>query len=136
MSKASRDKGLLGEREVKHAFHTAGIPAKGLEGQGDHLVVCTDWLTLHVEVKRAEALRMSDWSRQAESEAAQGTVPTVVYRRSREPWRASLRLDDLIALLTEVQEVRARLDEHHSVGVMDGRLIGDTCPICAPSLLR
>lgn len=99
MSKFSRDKGLSGEREVKHAFEAGGFPVRGLEGLGDHLVVCGSTLTLHIEVKRAEALRMSDWSKQAESEAPQGTVAILCYRRNREPWRASLLLDDLIALL-------------------------------------
>lgn len=99
MSKKSRDKGLVGEREVKAAFQLAGFDARGTEGQGDHLVVCAAGVTLHVEVKRAEALRMSDWSKQAEGEAPQGTLPLLIYRRSREPWRVSIKLDDLLALL-------------------------------------
>ena len=101
MSKMSRDKGLLGERQVKAEFAAGGFDACGTEGQGDHLIVCAAGLTLHIEVKRAEALRMSDWSKQAESEAPQGTVPILVYRRSREPWRASILLSDLIALLPD-----------------------------------
>lgn len=101
MSKKSRDKGLSGEREVRHAFETAGLPVRGLEGLGDQLVVCPAGLTLHIEVKRAETLKLPLWTRQAESEAPQGTVPIVVYRRNREPWRASLKLDDLIAMLPE-----------------------------------
>jgi Holliday junction resolvase len=99
VSKKSRDKGLSGEREVRHAFETGGFPVRGLEGLGDQLVVCATGLTLHIEVKRAETLRINEWTRQAETEAPQGTVPIVVYRRNREPWRASLKLDDLIALL-------------------------------------
>jgi Holliday junction resolvase len=99
LSKRSRDKGLVGEREVKHAFQVAGFDARGTEGQGDHLVVCGGGVVLHIEVKRAETLRLPDWTRQAESEAAQGTLPLVIYRRSREPWRVSIKLDDLLALL-------------------------------------
>lgn len=99
MSKKSRDKGLLGELQVRHVFEEAGFPVRGLEGLGDQLVVCGDAVTLHVEVKRAEHLRMSEWSKQAESEAPPGVVPLVVYRRNREPWRVSILLDDLIALL-------------------------------------
>lgn len=99
MSKASRDKGLSGEREVRHVFEEAGLEPRSLEFSGDHLVVCAAGITLHLEVKRAEALRMTDWSKQAESEAPQGTLPLVVYRRNREPWRVSIKLDDLVALL-------------------------------------
>lgn len=97
--KGRRDKGLLGEREVKHAFALGGFDARGTEGQGDHLVVCASDLVLHIEVKRQETLQPDKWSKQAEGEAPQGTVPIVCYRRSREPWRASIKLDDLIALL-------------------------------------
>jgi hypothetical protein len=101
LSKKSRDKGLSGEREVRHAFETGGLPVRGLEGLGDQLVVCATGLTLHIEVKRAERITIGEWTRQAETEAPQGTVPIVVYRRNREPWRASLKLDDLIAMLPE-----------------------------------
>lgn len=99
MSRMSRDKGLVGEREVKHAFAAGGFDARGTEGQGDHLIVCGSGLVLHIEVKRAETLRLPDWTRQAEGEAPQGTVPVVCYRSNREPWRVSMKLDDLIALL-------------------------------------
>lgn len=101
MSKASRDKGLSGEREVRHEFEAAGFPVRGLEGLGDQLVVCPTGVTLHVEVKRAETLKLPAWTRQAETEAPAGTVPMVIYRRNREPWRVSLRLADLIALLPD-----------------------------------
>jgi hypothetical protein len=97
-AKGRRDKGVKGEREVRKVFETAGFEVRGLEDTGDHLVICAG-LTLHIESKRAETLRLPLWSRQAEAEAPQGTVAVVAYRRSREPWRASLLLDDLIAIL-------------------------------------
>lgn len=103
MSKKSRDKGLLGEREVGHAFTDGGFPVRGLEGSGDHLIVCGAGLVLHIEVKRAETLKMNAWTKQAEGEAPEGTVPIVCYRRNREPWRASLKLNDLIALLAAIE---------------------------------
>ena len=131
MSKRSRDKGLLGEREVRHAFEHAGFPVRGLEATGDHLIVCGAGLTLHVEVKRAEALRMSDWSKQAEGEAPQGTVPILAYRRSREPWRVSLRLDDLIALLIEPDRLHKLIVEHHAHGALEDVAPGDPCPVCS-----
>lgn len=107
----SRDKGLRGEWQVRTAFQDGGFPVRGLEGQGDHLIVCGADLVLHVEVKRAEALRMSEWSKQAEAEAPQGTVPLLAYRRNREPWRVSLLLDDLIALLPPPGSIVVRDDE-------------------------
>lgn len=99
MSRASRDKGLSGEREVRHAFEASGFPVRGLEGLGDHLVVCGAGVVLHLEVKRAETLRLPAWSRQAESESPADALPLVVYRSNREPWRASILLEDMIRLL-------------------------------------
>ena len=96
--KGRRDKGVAGEREVRSAFERAGFEVRGLEDTGDHLVICAG-LTLHVESKRQETIRIALWSQQAEIEAPQGTVPIVAYRRSREPWRVSLLLDDFVALL-------------------------------------
>jgi hypothetical protein len=104
--KRSRDKGVKGEREVGKAFEIGGFPVRGLEGQGDHLIVTGSDVTLHIEVKRAETLRLPLWTRQAENEAPQGTVPIVCYRSNREPWRASLKLDDLIALLVLLTDAK------------------------------
>ena len=98
MSKAQRNKGLRGELEVWHHFAAAGLQVKNVEKGGDNLVVCADGLVLHVETKRQETLKMDAWSRQAEAEAPEGTIPIVPYRRSREPWRVSLRLEDLISI--------------------------------------
>ena len=99
MSKAQRDKGVRGEREVRQRFELSGFEPRGLEDTGDHLVVCSGGLTLHIESKRQEVIRIGEWSRQAEAEAPQGTMPIVAYRRSREPWRVSMRLDDFLLLL-------------------------------------
>lgn len=98
MSKAQRDKGLRGELEVTHILSAAGLVPHGLDGQGDHLVV-GEGRPLHVEVKRQETIRILAWCRQAEAEAQDGAIPVVVFRPSREPWRAALLLDDLIGLI-------------------------------------
>jgi hypothetical protein len=102
VGKASRAKGLRGEREVADVFEAAGHQLRGYEAGGDWLCVNPRRAAaplLHLECKREERLRPSEWVKQAESEAAAGTVPVVVYRQSREPWRVILRLDDLLRLL-------------------------------------
>jgi len=99
MGKRQRDKGLRGELEVRHLFEKAGFTVRGLEGLGDGLVVMED-LILHLETKRQERIQIDLWSDQAEAEAPKGAVPVVVYRRSRQPWRVSMRLDDLLGLLS------------------------------------
>jgi hypothetical protein len=102
MGNAQRQKGLRGEREVTHAFREAGLTVKNLDGGGDHLIVLAPEAglpDLHLEVKRQETIRIADWSKQAETEAPAGCVAAVVYRRSHEPWRVSLKLDDFLGLL-------------------------------------
>jgi len=97
-----RNKGILGEREVRNLLVDAGWDVRGLESEGDHLALrLRDGvpMMLHVETKRQETLRPDAWSRQAEAEAPLGTVPVVAYRRSHEPWRVLLRLDEFLALL-------------------------------------
>jgi hypothetical protein len=99
--KGRRTKGVVGEREVRHIFEQAGFEVRGLEGQGDHLVVRdqTSSRDLHLESKRQERLRVTEWIRQAEAECPTGCVPVVCFRRSRERWYAVLALEDLVDVL-------------------------------------
>lgn len=99
MARASRTKGVAGEREVAAIYRRAGFAVRGLEGEGDHLCVAANGLTIHSEVKRAERLKLPEWLRQLNAEAPHGTVPVLAHRQNRQPWYATLRLDDLVALL-------------------------------------
>ncbi len=51
---------------------------------------------IHIECKRAEALRLSEWMNQARRDAERfgDGAPTIFFRRNREPWA----LDDWITL--------------------------------------
>lgn len=98
----SRSKGLKGEREVAARFRAAEFDVKALEYGGDWF--CThahysDMPPLHVEVKRAEQLRMREWLEQAKREATGGAIPVVAFRQSGEPWRVVLELDDLLRIV-------------------------------------
>ncbi len=104
MGAGSRRKGIRGEAEVARALRAAGLAVRGLEASGDHLALAAGGLVLHVEVKRAERARLVEWSRKAETEAPPGAVPVVAWRPSREPWRATLLLDDLLALVRAAAE--------------------------------
>lgn len=97
----SRTKGIGGEREVAAKWQTAGAEVRGLEGQGDHLVIWADGLVIHSEVKRAERLKIREWWRQTRDEAAQGTMPMLHHRANREEWLVTMRLDDVVALVTK-----------------------------------
>lgn len=99
MSKATRTKGLVGEREVAAAWQAAGFDVRSLEGAGDHLVIAADGLTIHSEVKRQERVRLPEWLAQARVEAPLGTIPVVTFRQNRGAWYAALPLADLVALV-------------------------------------
>lgn len=121
MSGAQRLKGRRAEAEVAAIFRDAGFTVHGLEGAGDHSIV-GHGLTLHSEVKRQETLRLPLWTRQAESEAPEGAIPAVFYRRNRTAWRALVP-----ALLTEEDPRLAPLTGgiHYSLRSLNGRWWAD-----------
>lgn len=43
------------------------------------------------------------------------------------------KLLELAVLRVEVKRLKRLVVEHHSVGAMDGSLVGDACPVCAAS---
>jgi hypothetical protein len=53
---------------------------------------------LHLEVKRVEALRLSEALNQAEADAAPGTLPVVMHRRNRGRWVAIMALEAFLEL--------------------------------------
>jgi hypothetical protein len=102
MAAASRRKGLVGEREVADVFERFAWDVRGLEGEGDWLCVSRHVRglpLLHVEVKRAERLRLPEWLEQAKREAPAGALPLLVFRQSRQPWRVLLELEQLLGML-------------------------------------
>jgi hypothetical protein len=114
MGRASRDKGRKGEREVAVIFENAGLEVRGLEGAGDHLLICGDasGFTLHSEVKRQDTARPWAWWEQAESEAPPGTIPLVTFRRNRSPWLSMIATTELALILRyAVYGARARVAE-------------------------
>lgn len=85
----TRAKGVRFEAEVAREFERAGFHVRGLEAGGDHLCVSalegTAALSprvLHVECKRQERLKLPEWIRQAERDAA-GLAWLVVFRQNR-----------------------------------------------------
>jgi Holliday junction resolvase len=55
---------------------------------------------VHVECKRCEALRITDWMKQAERDAARfrDGLPVIFHRRNREPWLVTMRLDSFMEI--------------------------------------
>lgn len=108
MGKASRTKGVAGEREVAALYTAAGFDVRGLEGGGDHFVACGDGLVVHSETKWQEKIKIQEWWAQTVAEAPKGSLPVLAFRRSREEWKAVVRLEDLIALMASGAAKAAR----------------------------
>jgi len=55
---------------------------------------------VHIECKRAEALRLGEWMEQAERDAQRfgDGAPAVLFRRSRSPWCVVMKLEDWIRI--------------------------------------
>lgn len=102
----SRNKGKAGEREVAAALTAAFGPGarrtsdgNTQRGRGDVIhPSLPDW---HIEVKRAEQVRIKDWIAQAEDER-DGKRAAVVWRTSRMGWRVDMSWETFVQLLKEV----------------------------------
>lgn len=104
MGKAQRDKGKRGEREVASILREAGFGDArrtaqfcGNTGDASDVIGVPGY---HIEVKRCESIRLMEWLEQAEHDAAaKKSVPALIFRRSKQPWRVVITLDAFIALL-------------------------------------
>ncbi len=103
MSARSRRKGARGELEILELLHARGWPrahrnfGSGSAGGGD---VTDGPAGVVLEVKRhAGRLDLPAAIRQAEAACGPHDLPVVAHRRDGERWRASLPLDELLALL-------------------------------------
>ena len=106
MARAERDKGKRAEREVAAILRSHGFRARR-DGRLD-ADLAHDVAGVHFEVRRRETLALPAWTRDCER-AAGGRVPVVAYRRSAEPWRAVLPLDELARLLALERDLRGRM---------------------------
>jgi hypothetical protein len=107
MSRAERDKGARGEREVAAIFRAVGFdcdrtPNSGaLRVKGD----LAGTVPAHVETKRCETARPWAWLAQAEADAPEGVTPVVAFRRNGGRWYAMLPLEHLAALMAAAEPV-------------------------------
>ena len=101
MGRKSQRKGADGERELAAVLREYGYDIErggsmcfgdkpdlsGLEG-------------IHIEAKRCEQLRISEWMDQATRDAQrfQDGAPVVFHRRNRQPWLVTMRLDSFMEM--------------------------------------
>lgn len=99
--KASQRKGADGERELAAILREYGyIVERGGSMSFGEVPDLVGLPGLHVEVKRCEQVRLSEWMKQAEKDSKRfrDGMPVVFHRRSREPWRVTMNLADFMRL--------------------------------------
>lgn len=99
--KASQRKGADGERELAAVLREYGYEIK--RGGSMSFGEVPDLVGLpgvHIEVKRCEQVRLSEWMQQAERDSHhfKDGLPAVFHRRSREGWRVTMNLADFMRL--------------------------------------
>lgn len=99
--KASQRKGADGERELAAVLREYGYEIK--RGGSMSFGEVPDLVGLpgvHIEVKRREQVRLSEWMQQAErdSQHFKDGLPAVFHRRSREVWRVTMNLADFMRI--------------------------------------
>lgn len=100
MSRAQRNKGKAGERELAALFREYGFTEARRTSQycgqtGD----ASDVIGLpgvHVECKRCETTKIHEWMTQAKRDAKPGLIPAVFHRRSREEWLVTMPAEDFL----------------------------------------
>lgn len=103
----NKAKGTRGEHEVEKIFQKYGIRAyrndQIFKGGKENPDVSADiaGIALHVEVKRCERLNVTEAMHQAERDAAENVLPVVAHRRNRERWMITLRMEDLLKVLSD-----------------------------------
>ena len=99
--KSSQRKGADGERELAALLREYGysIERGGSLSFGE-VPDLTGLHGIHIEAKRCEQVRLSEWMAQAERDANrfQDGAPAVFFRRSRSPWLVVMKLEDWIRL--------------------------------------
>lgn len=102
----SKQKGKVGEAEVvhilkEHGFEDARRTAQycGMSGDAADVIGLPGF---HLEVKRQERLSIWDWIEQAERDHKEGTIPIVVFRKSRKKWQVCLDFEQFLELIKEM----------------------------------
>ena len=101
MGRKSQHKGRAGELELSRILRGYGYQVE--PGQAVSYGATPDVTGLpgiHIECKRCEQVRLSEWMAQAErdSKRFRDGLPAVFHRRSREGWRVTMNLADFMRL--------------------------------------
>ena len=103
MGKSQQRKGAEGERELVSLLQSAGYKVERGGSQTYGSVPDVVGLKgIHVEVKRAERLNLSEAMAQAKLDAMRfkDGCPVVFHRRNREGWRVTMNINDWLIMYT------------------------------------
>ena len=112
----SRSKGAVGERELADELVRRGIMARrtvqycGKTGDAADVIVEAPGHYLHIEVKRCERVRLSEWVDQAVRDS-KGKPWCIFTRQSRRPWLVIQTIDQWVEDSNMAGEARAHRDE-------------------------
>ena len=101
MAKSQQRKCADGERELAAILSAEGFPVnRGGSLSFGEVPDLTGLRGIHIEVKRCETLRLTEWLKQSieDSQRFRDGLPTVFHRRSRQPWLVTMRLSDWLRI--------------------------------------
>lgn len=98
--KTSQRKGASGERKLTALLREYGYDIRrGGSLSFGEVPDLTGLPGIHVECKRAEVLRLSEWLEQARRDAFRfGGLPAVFHRRNKSPWLVTMELPSWMEL--------------------------------------
>ncbi len=112
----SIEKGKRGEREFAKMLREWGFKARRgqqFSGDEDSPDVIHNIPNIHFEVKRTETLRLDDAMKQAYADAGPKQVPVVAFKRNRGKWVAILPMDNFLATVKMLMDLRKSRDENN-----------------------
>lgn len=100
----ARRKGAVAEREIvqilrDHGFQSRRTASMQAQIGAPEADVTFNVEGFHLEVKRQETVAIDKWCAQAAIAAKPTDTPCVIWRKSRQPWRVALPLDDFLELV-------------------------------------
>ena len=101
MSRGSQRKGRAGELELVKILKEYGYEVKpGISQSYGEEPDISGLPGVHIECKRCEQLRMTEWMKQASRDAERFNdgVPAVFHRKSREPWLVTMQLNSFMKI--------------------------------------
>jgi hypothetical protein len=134
VSRMSKTKGKVGEREVASLLREYGFDAKrGVQYAGgtDSPDVVHSIPDVHIEVKRTERLNLQAAFEQSVGDAGPGKTPTVFHRSSRQPWLVTLTARDFLKYMkafNEYQYIQKQIDLVNASAGSTGRRVEGAAP--------